>query len=410
MDIKLIRSIYNTNWLIQPQAGVRLLDLWEKSIAGEIKWDERNVRSDSYHAKKFFEGNSVVFAPDNSYDAKDFKGFAGATTAIIPVCGPIMKHDFCGSYGTASLGRMVREASATESIETIILLIDSPGGSVDGTEAFANIIKASSKKTIALCENLMASAGYWIGSSCNEMYASSNTDIIGCIGTMVSWMDSSKAAEKAGYVLREYYATDSKDKNRAFIDANAGDGKKLVSELLDPLNDVFLTHVREMRGSRLDESALTGKDYVAKNAQEVGLIDGVKTLEQVINEQSKTQSRNMSQNTMTAAEFRTANPTAYNEILAIGAENERSRIQGWNAWKDVDANAAEAGIASGKEITQSDISVFSAKAANKAALATAEKENQAPVVTDTNAPAKTADEVALEAAANAVAEAMKSRV
>lgn len=397
MDIKLIRSIYNTNWLIQPQAGVRLLDLWEKSITGEIKWDERNVRSDSYHSKKFFEGNKVVFAPDNSHDAKDFKGFAGATTAVIPVCGPIMKHDFCGSYGTASLGRMVREASATESIETIILLIDSPGGSVDGTEAFANIIKASTKNTIAVCENLMASAGYWIGSSCKQMYASSNTDVIGCIGTMVSWMDGTKAASDKGYILREYYATDSKDKNRAFIEANAGNGKKLVSELLDPLNDVFLSHVREMRGSKLDESALTGKDYVAKNAMEAGLIDGVKTLEQVINENSKSQFRNMSQTTMTAAEFKTANPAAYNEILGIGAENERLRIAGWKAWEHVDAAKVEQGIESGKEITASDISVFSAKAANKAGMARAEAENPVPVTTPTTTDPKDEEAIALEA-------------
>ena len=100
---------------------------------------------------------------------------------------------------------------------------------------------------------------------------------------------------------------------------------------------------------------------------------------------------------MTAAEFKTANPAAYNEILGIGAENERLRIAGWKAWEHVDAAKVEQGIESGKEITASDISVFSAKAANKAGMAKAEAENPVPVTTPTTTDPKDEEAIALEA-------------
>lgn len=234
--------------------------------------------------KQFFESKEVVMAPNNSGDMREWKGFEGASMAIIPVMGPLMKADYCGDFGTASLKNLVKLANKEQSVHTILFVHDSPGGTVDGTQSFADAIKGSAKRTISLVDGYCCSADYWIGSASKEIIAASKTDVIGSIGTMCSVMDRSKYREEMGIVVHEFYATASKDKNRMHTEAAKGDGKLLITEMLDPMNDVFLGAVRTHRGDKLNEDALTGKTYTAEKAQEMGLIDGIGSFEQVVEE------------------------------------------------------------------------------------------------------------------------------
>ena len=269
MDIKVGLTIYNKPWLIEPTAALNLLDMWERTIENKTQWRaETEAEKEGYaqYLKLFAKNTEVIFAPTWSGAARDFKGFDGAKTAVIPLQGPLMKNDFCGDFGTASLLNLFRLAENTPSVQSIVLLIDSPGGTVDGTAAFADAVKKSSKYTMAIVDGMAASAAYWIGSSAKEMVATSKTDIVGSIGTMVGWRDTSKAYEAHGIVLREYYATKSTDKNRAFREANAGDGRMLVQEMLDPINNEFTTAVKSNRSGKINleqEDVLTGKTYIA---------------------------------------------------------------------------------------------------------------------------------------------------
>ena len=300
MDIKVGLSIYNSPWLIDRQVGLNMFDHWleTRHIQGawsykDAKGNENEITAYQNYQKLFAQSTEVVVAPNNSWDLRNnFKGFSGASVAVISIEGPLMKADFCGDLGTVSIGNLVKMANDTASVKTIMFLIDSPGGTVAGTENLASLIRSSSKKTVAVVDGYMCSAAYWIGSSANEVYAASNTSIIGSIGTMISWYDNSKAMEERGYVLREYYATDSKDKNQAFKQANEGKGKLLIEEMLNPLNDEFKSFVLQSRPQLVgkEEDALTGKTFTAKKAMELGLIDGIKSIETVIAESPKNKS------------------------------------------------------------------------------------------------------------------------
>jgi len=284
---KVALNIYNKPWLIEPQSAMNLLDMWEKIMSNQTTFraemEEGNELRQEF--KQLFAKSDIVFAPDNYFDAKTFSGFEGATVAVIPVMGAMMKNDFCGSFGTAALANMVRLAENTPSVKVIASWIDSPGGTVDGTATFASAIKSSKKQTVAITDGISASAAYWYASSHNEVIATSKTDILGSIGTMVSWRDWSKADEQRGLVLREYYATDSTDKNRSFREANAGDGRMLIAEILDPLNDEFTGAVKANRKGKLNlekENVLSGKTYIAGKAKENGLIDSIMPFEKAI--------------------------------------------------------------------------------------------------------------------------------
>jgi signal peptide peptidase SppA len=281
-------NIYNKPWLIEPQSALNLLNLWEKIANNETTWraESEETNKGYLQVQKLFGKSDVVFAPIDTWQAKNFEGFNGASVAIIPVQGPLMKNDFCGDFGTAALANFFRLAENTPSVQSIILLIDSPGGTVDGTASFADTIKKSKKPTTAVIDGLAASAAYWIASSANQVVATSRTDIVGSIGTMVSWRDWSKAYEESGVVLREYYATKSVDKNRSFREANAGDGRMLVQEMLDPINNEFLSAVKNNRKGKINldnEDVLTGKTYIVSKGKEAGLVDNIMSLDQAVN-------------------------------------------------------------------------------------------------------------------------------
>ncbi|HEU4634347.1 MAG TPA: S49 family peptidase, partial [Flavisolibacter sp.] len=173
--------------------------------------------------------------------------------------------------------------NAAESVHTIVLLIDSPGGTVDGMESFAEAIKNSPKTTVSVIDGMMASAAYRIGSSADKIIATAKTDIIGSIGTMISFYDRTQYNEDQGIILREYFADASKDKNRDFREAKAGKGRLLIESLLNPMNDIFLEAVKENRGDKLNEKeTLTGKTFLAEQAKEYGLIDEISSLDTTI--------------------------------------------------------------------------------------------------------------------------------
>lgn len=402
MDIKTGLSIYNKQWLIEPQAALQMLDFWEMVKAGEMKWDYRKAKSQSEETQlstfqvyqKFFQKEGIVMAPESAWDMEDFKGFDGASVAIIPVTGPLMKYDFCGMFGTNTIRQLVQMASGTESVKAIMFLHDSPGGTVDGTQALADTVRASQKRTISLITGMMCSADYWIGSASDEVYASAKTDIIGSIGTMCSFYDNSKALEARGIVLREYYATESRDKNRAGKEAMQGDGKTLIQETLDPLNDVFLSAVKSYRAGKIDtskENVLTGKTYTSEKALEHGLIDGIKSFEEVLDMAVKSNgaaprrtifSRNKTNNKMTLAELNAQHPELVAQIQNDAVQAERDRVGAWMAFNDVDAEAVAKGIEDGTQVTQKVIAEMSRKSMSAAKLDGMKKESPGAIKTE----------------------------
>lgn len=100
----------------------------------------------------------------------------------------------------------------------------------------------------------------------------------------------------------------------------------------------------------------------------------------------------------TLEELKAQNPALYAAAIAAGkqdgvtegVEQEKARVEGWNAFRSIDAAAVDAGIQSGKVITPTDIAVFSAKAVSPENLKKLSAENP-PAVDPANPPAKTED-------------------
>lgn len=406
MNISTGLSVYNKPWLIEPNAAVQLFDFWERVVSGEANWDYAAAMQQSDNTEphnKFFAKENVIVAPQSTFGLSDFKGFDGASVAVIPISGPIMKNDYCGSLGTQSLKHLTQMAAQSESVNTIMFLIDSPGGTVDGTQSFANVIKNAGKRTVALVDGMMCSAAYWLGSQANEVYCSSGTDFVGSIGTMCSFVDRSKSMESKGVVLREYYATASTDKNQNYKKAINGDGKNLIEQELDPINDVFLSSVRVARGNKISiesENVFSGKTYIASQAMEYGLVDGITSFEELLSSEiARTNKRiNISNvynknSNMNLEQFKAEHPEAYAAAVSAGVHKERERVNTWLVYNDIDPANVKAGIESGNDMGTATQADFNRKAFVKNNLAVLEADSAPALSTPaTNTPTSVSDE------------------
>jgi protease-4 len=264
---QLLNMIYSGPFLISEQSAHSYFPMIEMLLSGKDVSFEQPKLELSYIASSSLEAVT--------HDSNTQK------IVVVPIHGAITKHDqFCGPEGTLTINQKLKAFAADSSIDAIILDIDSGGGQASGMETVTDTIKSISKPILASVSTA-ASGGYWYAASCDECYATESTDIIGSIGAMWSLLNSKKRLEMMGLERHDVYSTHSGDKNKSFHLALEGKYGMLQEHLLDPLAVKFRNAVK---GSRPDISkeALQGQTYTANKAQELGLIDGIMTIEKVI--------------------------------------------------------------------------------------------------------------------------------
>lgn len=282
MNIKILLQAVNTPWMLMPSYAESLSLMVHKVFSGEIKSladdDDDEAKPKAFSWLINSEGQIIGSIEDSEKEG----------IALIELQGAVMKYDYCGSVGTKSIAEKIIQANANPGISSIILRIDSPGGSVSGTQELADVILESKKPVVAYADGMMCSAAMWIGASANYRIASSKTAVIGSIGTMCSWADWKAYYEKIGVKVHEVYATDSTEKNIQFREANGNNAKKennyepLIKTWLDPLNGVFTSAIKNALPNA-DPSVLNGAHYVAEEAMQKGLINSIGNFKTAIN-------------------------------------------------------------------------------------------------------------------------------
>jgi signal peptide peptidase SppA len=125
-------------------------------------------------------------------------------SAVVRLKGPLLKADswMVDWFGGTSMERArvaVLSAAADSSVDAIILDVDSPGGTVDGTDDLAAAVAAAakSKAVIAQVGGMAASAAYWVASQATEIRMQ-RLDMVGSIGVRLLMYDFSKLFESEG--------------------------------------------------------------------------------------------------------------------------------------------------------------------------------------------------------------------
>lgn len=277
--MKLLHELTSSIFHITNDAVGSYFPIVQKFLSGEkVEIEKQVLELQVYQAN-----GEAIFIPENTLSAEFLsKNITDNAVAILPITGPLMKSDFCGAMGMQSMANVIRMLADNEKVKSIVLNIDSPGGSVDGTvDVGAAVEYAKNKKNvIAYVDGLCASASYRIAVGANSIIAKQGS-IIGSIGTMYQLVDDTEAQQKRGYKLITINADASSEKNLAVDLAKNGDASVLKKELLNPINDLFLADVRKAR-PQVNESALKGSTYISSKAKSLGLIDEETLLPDII--------------------------------------------------------------------------------------------------------------------------------
>ena len=264
MKFSLLSSLIRGKWLIEP-----LFAIEAHKVIGDLMNGQLVIASEKPMMNLTYKASTGE------------KEKTSGMVAVIGLKGTLLKDDQdCGPEGMASIGRYLQQADKNTNIDAIVLHIDSPGGTVDGTEALANIVKNIRKPVVSYVDGLMASAALWVGSSADEIWASSDTDEVGSVGVLLSFADVQPMWEARGIKFHKIVSSYSPDKTKLFDDLMAGNYEGYRQEFLDPIAVKFQSAVRANRPAVRDEH-LTGKVYLAKDVMGV-FVDRIGTIEQAI--------------------------------------------------------------------------------------------------------------------------------
>ena len=177
-------------------------------------------------------------------------------------------------------------AEANPQISCHFLHINSPGGEAWYLDRLSETLRSCEKPILTFYEQMCCSAGYYIGCHGQRIYAMTQNDYVGCIGTMCSFYDFEEYFAKLGIKKVEAKATKSDLKNKVFDDLRQGKDEQFVKDILDPMNAQFLSEVRSQRSKLADlpddTPVLRGETFYTPQAVELGLTDGSKTMVEAI--------------------------------------------------------------------------------------------------------------------------------
>ena len=279
MKFRILSALLRSTWAIDERFAIAHGGIVAGLLNG-MEFQPADKPSEAANSAPFY-----VSENGEEIEASGLNTINPNTIAVIPIRGTLMKEDEsdCEYFqaGMRTLSERVLEADRDPNVIGIILYIDSPGGTVDGTKAFSDAIKSCKKPVVAFVDGIMASGALWIGTSAQKVIAQNSTTEIGSIGVMVAFADMQPVWEAEGVKFHRINADQSKDKNKNFTDALAGDYAGIKKEELNPLADQFITAVKANRPN-ISNSVFTGKVYFAEEALSLGLIDQIGSFETAV--------------------------------------------------------------------------------------------------------------------------------
>ncbi len=202
---------------------------------------------------------------------------SGAQVGVIVAEGEILDDDAPPRMvGGRLVAEQIRRARENDDIKALVVRIDSPGGSVFGSELVRReleLTRQAGKPVVASMGDLAASGGYWIAMAADEIVADPTT-ITGSIGVFGVLPTFERALEKVGVGTGGASTTwlaAAQDPSRPMDPRVA----QMVQSRIDHYYQRFITQVAVARGStpeKINEVA-QGRVWTGQQAKANGLVD-----------------------------------------------------------------------------------------------------------------------------------------
>jgi len=246
----------------------------------------RHARGEQLEAKVLAE---IVAARDAKVEQKRALPQSIDGVGLVPIRGIIARYSsqvesLSSEAGVSVEGirRDLRTALNDGDVHSILLDIDSPGGSVSGLPELADEIAAANaeKPVYALGDGVMFSAAYWLGAMARQVFLTRASQV-GSVGVVAQLLDDSSWQEKTG--LHDVLIASSAAKIAGAPPIDDDDRAELARSVTTYYG-MFRAAVgkhRELTGERLDAVA-DGRTHVGREGERLGFVDGIKTFDETM--------------------------------------------------------------------------------------------------------------------------------
>jgi signal peptide peptidase SppA len=201
---------------------------------------------------------------------------------IAPAMGPMAR----SAINLAAVEPVLKRAFGADRLVAVALVINSPGGAPTQSALIADRIRGLAEEhrvpVLAFCEDVAASGGYWLACAADEIYAHA-TSLVGSIGVVSGGFGLTGLLERVGVERRLYTAGANKVRLDPFLPEKEEDVAWLTA-MQTQLHELFVDWVCARRGGKLNRAAalFTGEVWTGTAAVELGLVDGLGTLREVL--------------------------------------------------------------------------------------------------------------------------------
>ena len=200
----------------------------------------------------------------------------GKAIGVVTIAGEIVNGDAGpGIAGSARIADLLDDA-LDEDLAALVVRVDSPGGSVPGSEEIRRAIQRHHDRKIPVVvsfANIAASGGYWVAMSSDRIFAEPGT-ITGSIGVFAVIPTFEDAAARIG-VNADGYRTTPLSGQPDIIDGFSPAMDTLLQTTIAGTYSDFLALVSRSRGMTVEkvDKAAQGQVWDGGTARQLGLVD-----------------------------------------------------------------------------------------------------------------------------------------
>ena len=202
--------------------------------------------------------------------------------AIIYAEGEIVDGNDSKDVAGDRFSRMIAAARADSTVKAVVLRVNSPGGSVIGSDKIRDEIALTRKckPVIASYGDYAASGGYWISSACDKIFSNSTT-LTGSIGVFGMVPDLSKTLKNIAHVNITSVTSNKHGDAYSLTRPFDKDETAAMQASIEDIYDRFVSLVAEGRNLRKEyvDSIAQGRVWTGDDALRLGLVDEIGTLE-----------------------------------------------------------------------------------------------------------------------------------
>jgi len=240
---------------------------------------------------------ALKVAKDEEYNTVDILDYVGAAEmdlkvaeakdriAIIYAQGEIAGGEGdVNIIGEGSIRKAFKAALADENVKSIVLRVDSPGGSALTSDIIWRDIELAKKKkpVVVSMGNYAASGGYYIACNANRIFAEPTT-ITGSIGVFGVLPNLTKLSNNIG-IHTEEVSTHGNAAGYSLFTPLKDDTREIIQEGVEHIYSVFVNRVakgRNMTPEAVDAIA-QGRVWTGNDALKNGLVDEIGGLDAAI--------------------------------------------------------------------------------------------------------------------------------